>query len=317
MNMNTTFQTSAPSSQISEIAKNTISNIESGLDSIKTGFNDTLKDYSSNNSINASQEFLQSNSLIVKFVFLIFVIAVFLFIMFLGINLIGYILSPSNSPYLVKGLMTGNIPVNITQNPKDMNSIILNRSNNEEYGAEFTWSVWLNVNHIGGATEFQHIFNKGDNYFTSEGITSVSNAPGVYLNTNNNTLRIIMNTIVSDDNDQNNIIDISNIPLKRWFNVIIRLEGQILDVYMNGVLTKRINLINVPKQNYSDVYICQNGGFNGLLSNLRYYSRALNVFEINNIVWYGPTLTSSKYSASSIKSGDYNYLSSIWYSSEM
>jgi hypothetical protein len=325
MNINPVPQGPQPLNQIpiGDIAKDTISNVQNGINSVKTGIEDTLKDYSSKEVINGSQEFLQSNSIIVKFVFLIFIIVLFLFIMYLGISLIGYYLSPSPNPYLIKGLINGNTPIIISQNPKDTKSIILNRSNNEEHGAEFTWSVWLNINQIGtntsssGTLQYQHIFNKGDNYYTTTGISSVSNSPGVYLNTTDNIIRIIMNTIVPDDGNQNNIVDISNVPLKKWFNLVIRLEGQLLDIYVNGVLTKRINLINTPKQNYSDVFVCNNGGFLGSLSNLRYYSHALNVFEINNILWWGPSLEASSQGITTQKTADYSYLSNLWYSKEM
>jgi hypothetical protein len=61
-------------------------------------------------------------------------------------------------------------------------------------------------------------------------------------------------------------------------------------MYVNGTITSRTKFTAVPKQNYNDVQICQNGGFEGNLSNLRYFSHALSAFEINNIVKGGPSL---------------------------
>ena len=98
-----------------------------------------------------------------------------------------------------------------------------------------------------------------------------------------------MNTVKYGDTNTSVVID--NMPIKKWVHLAIRLQNQILDVYVNGVLSKRVILNNVPKQNYSDVYVGQNGGFSGKLSSLRYYSSALNVFEINSIVRKGPNLT--------------------------
>lgn len=50
----------------------------------------------------------------------------------------------------------------------------------------------------------------------------------------------------------------------------------------------------VPKQNYNDVNVCQNGGFDGQLSNLQYYTHALSSPEINAQVVSGPNLKSSE-----------------------
>jgi predicted nucleotide-binding protein (sugar kinase/HSP70/actin superfamily) len=79
---------------------------------------------------------------------------------------------------------------------------------------------------------------------------------------------------------------------------------------VNGVITKRLTFTNIPLQNYDDIYVCGNGGFNGKLSSLRYWSYALNVFEINKVVSQGPNL--------SYNPGNnfvQNYLSTNWYTS--
>jgi hypothetical protein len=120
-----------------------------------------------------------------------------------------------------------------------------------------------------------------------------------------------MNTV--SPNDDNTTIDIDNIPINKWVHVALRLQNTILDVYVNGIVVNRLLLNNTPKQNYGNVYICQNGGFKGKLSNLRYYSRALNVFEINNIVSSGPSL---KVAEEVKPTGGYNYLSTQWYASK-
>jgi len=74
---------------------------------------------------------------------------------------------------------------------------------------------------------------------------------------------------------------------------------------------------DVPKQNYNNVNFAQNGGFSGKISNLRYYSYALNVFEINGVVAWGPNTNSSSLSSSSgAATGNYNYLSNTWYSNK-
>lgn len=112
-------------------------------------------------------------------------------------------------------------------------------------------------------------------------------------------------------------MDISGIPVGKWFHVALRMENKIMDVYVNGMISGRFIFENVPKQNYYGVYACQNNGFSGMLSNLRYFDYALNVSEINNIILSGPNLTSSKL-ANKNNSTNYSfYLSNLWYNNKL
>ena len=82
--------------------------------------------------------------------------------------LVTYFTGPSANPYVIKGMIDGTYSAVIPQDPKNKNSVTLARSNNENSGAEFTWSVWLYLNDLNVSNiKFQHIFNKGDNKFNS------------------------------------------------------------------------------------------------------------------------------------------------------
>jgi len=99
--------------------------------------------------------------------------------------------------------------------------------------------------------------------------------------------------------------------LNKWLHVVIRIENNNLDVYINGTLAKRHVLASVPKQNYGNVNIGLNGGFQGYISDLRYFSHALQPGEIIAIVDNGPNLTVNKYSTAN--STPPPYLSLQWY----
>jgi len=284
----------------------------------------------------STSTFEYSNSIVSKFAFVIFLVIIFIILLYLGIYFIQYLFSPPNNPYLIDGLIPGYQSVTIYQNPKVPKSITLQRSNNKSHGIEFTYSTWLFINDLGNSSQnmiyqYQHIFNKGDtNYNTvsgvagipnssvndkevDSGVASLNNAPGLYLDSNINNLLIVMNTV--SNTDINETITITDIPLKNWFHVAIRVQNMTMDVYVNGTLSGRLNFVNVPKQNYNDVNVCQNGGFSGSLSNLRYFDYALNVFEINNIVNKGPKLSAATGTAPTVY--NYNYLSSLWYGSKL
>jgi len=301
---------------------NAMNNVSSSIADSKNSFQNTMNDFSSANVINAGNEFLQSNSLIAKFGFIILVLFGFLFLFKIGMMIISSILSPSESPYLVKGLISGTESIRVQQDSRT-SSAIVNYSENQPTGLEFTYSVWILLNSSKADGKYSHIFNKGivdGSNITVSGVNNLSNAPGLYVKGNTDgtsTLRVYMDTFsktgsIQNIDDQRTPIDINGIPYNKWVNVIIRAQNRILDVYINGVLTQHQDLGYVPRQNFGDVYVCQNGGFSGKLSDLRYYIKALNVFEINGIVGWGPSLTTSSSSAAQSNT-DASYLSYMWY----
>ena len=297
-------------------------NIGTGISNTYNSVTSVLDDFSSKSLVTNSSEFLQSNSIIAKFVFIILVMVIFLVLLNLGISLIAYFLQPSSSPYVVKGLLNGNQFLDISQDPKKSNSITIYRSNNQSTGIEFTWSVWLNINAVDDPNKkkYQHVFSKGgNNNYDSNGLMLVNNAPGVYISpqvdssgSKTNNLHIVMstNSSTSSNSSLQETVDVEDVPLNTWFNLVIRLENKVMDVYINGTIKKRITFDNVPMQNYDDVFVCGNGGFSGNLSNLRYYDRALNIFEINTISLSGPNLTVSN---PAVIQNKFDYLSGIWY----
>ena len=300
----------------------TFNNISNSITDAKNSVNQTMNQFSSTNAVDAGKEFLQSNSLIAKFGFIILVLFGFLFLFRIGMILISSMMAPRSSPYLVKGLITGTEAVRVQQDSRT-DSPLVNYSENESTGLEFTYSVWLLLNSSNNNGKYSHIFNKGimdASNIVTNGVNNMSNAPGLYVKGNSdgtNTLRVYMDTFsktgpISNIDDQRSTIDISGVPYNKWVNVIIRAQNRILDIYINGVLTQHKDLGYVPKQNFGDVYVCQNGGFSGKLSDLRYYSKALNVFEINGVVGWGPNLSTSP-SASGQDSKDASYLSYMWY----
>ena len=325
-------------------AKKTLSesvgNIGSQVSNIGNTIGKSLDDFSSTSAADAGKEFLEANTIVAKFSFIIIVLIGFLFLFRLGMIIMSYIFSPSQSPYLVKGVLEGNSAKQIKQDPRtDNNTIFL--SENERTGLEFTYNIWLYLDGIDTNTQLKHIFNKGiidtsTNFATidstSKVLTSTStlnktyNAPGLYTYKSNDgsiSLRVFMDSYIQTGNignlsSQAQTIDISNVPINKWFNTSIRVENRVMDLYINGTLTKRKDFASIPRQNFSDVYVCQNGGFAGKLSDLRYFNKSLNVFEINAIVNSGPTLTPAESDDASEKGlSNYNYLSSNWYSSNI
>jgi hypothetical protein len=247
-----------------------------------------------------------------KFIVIMLALIVFTIGMMIGINVLSLFLGPSTSPYLIKGLVPGNVPLIIKQDPSLDGSIPIERSNDGNYGIEFTWSIWLNITNTGTiANQYQHVFHKGDNNFQEDGMNFPNNAPGLYISPETNELVVVMNTFTTIKEE----IIIPNIPMNKWLHVLIRIENNKLDVYINGALAKRHILGSVPKQNYGNVYVALNGGFAGYISDLRYYNSALQTGDILKIVNNGPSLkVNSQTSISS--SSEPPYLALQWYTQE-
>ena len=245
------------------------------------------------NSGASAQKFLQSNTLVAKFAIIILVLIGFVLLLRLGTELIQWILSPTKSPYLIRGRKQNTKELTtIPQNPADgANAITLVRSANERYGIEFTYSTWI---FIGGLSyksgSLRHIFSKGNGDVGSNGMMMPNNAPGLYLHPKKNSLVVVMNTFSSIDEE----VVVDDIPLNKWINVMIRVEGHILDVYVNGTIAVRHKLSGVAKENYGDVWVTANGGFDGELADLRYFDYALNTTEIATIVDNGPDMSQDR-----------------------
>jgi hypothetical protein len=257
-------------------------------------------------------DFMNSNSIVAKVAFLLLAIFIFIIVLQFSISTIGWLVSgTSNSPYLINGMVDAKQLIIIPQDPVTSGSNSILRSNNGPDGIEFTWSVWIFIDNLQYQSgKYRHIFHKGnDDIDSSTGLNFPNNAPGLYISPNTNNLVVIMNTydVINEE------ITISDIPLNKWVNVIIRCRNTTLDVYINGTITKSTQLMGVPKQNYGDVYVGLNGGFSGYVSNLWYYNYALGTTAIQNLIKGGPNTKMQNSSMSALNLKDPNYLSLRWY----
>ena len=191
-----------------------------------------------------------------------------------------YLLGKSDQPWIIQDSKNAKNSLVITQDPRNENSITLYRSDDADTGAEFTYSVWFvieNMEYKYG--ELKHMFHKGNK-------TGIPNrAPGVFIHPTSNTLMVYMNTV----NNMMEHVEIENIPIKRWVHMAIVLKGQYLDIYINGYLRKRHELSSTPKQNFGDLWLNLNGGFDGYMCKMRYYRRAIEYNEVEGIVRGGPS----------------------------
>ena len=272
----------------------------------------SLSSFSSQKYLDGTKEFLESNSIVAKFAFLLLVLIIFVMALRLGTSILAWIFSPNQDPVLINGMIDSKHMLRIPQDPSSPGAVPIIRSVNKTEGLEFTWSVWIFIDDLTyKQNEYKHVFHKGNDDINLTnvpiGMNHPNNGPGLYIAPSTNNLVVVMNTF----NEINEEVVIDDIPINKWVNVIIRVSDQNrLDVYINGGLARRHILNSVPKQNYGDVFVSMNGGFSGYTSELRYFSTAIGTNEIQSIVSSGPNM---KQVGSDLTNSKPRYLSLRWF----
>lgn len=269
------------------------------------------------------REFMQTNTIIGKVAFLLMVVLVFIILLRIGLMILSWTLSPKGSVVILPGMIDAQELQHISVDPTVKGSIPISRSVDEDKGLEFTWSTWVFVKEPTSASGApQHIFNKGSDMSGAiNGYAEPNNAPGMYLTYNKDgsvpgeddvglnhslTLKIKMNSFVN----KNEEINIPYFPSRKWASIIMTCNGRVVNVYINGTLAQRKELMGVPKQNYGDIYVANGGGFPGNISDLRYYDHELSNFMINYLVMMGPN---KKVIGKMMGDKNSSYLSSKWF----
>ena len=109
-------------------------------------------------------------------------------------------------------------------------------------------------------------------------------SPAVYFHPHTNNIVIFIST----KKDIEKFI-LEDINIKKWCLITIVLDKLNLDVYNNGKLAKTFILKNAPKTIDGDVFVNQDGGFNGQLSSLSYSPSTISPNELQKKYNKGPT----------------------------
>ena len=263
----------------------------------------------------ATEEFAEKNSFIAKVIFIVFVFILFGLFFRLGVYILSLFYTPSKNPIVIQGMRSTLTKKEYTVNPTQLKPKPILRSINENQGMEFTWSTWIWINSqdttsTGSDSAPKVFFTKGkpDSNYSIDTTEYdhiqkefIMNSPGLYLydSINLNSRKNVLSVVVSFFQDSNvkaswmpyDIITIDNVPMKKWVNVIIRVQGRIVDIYINGTLTKRKTYEKVVKQNYGNIHVGDSlNGADAYISSLRYFNHAIRNNTIQEIIYNGPNL---------------------------
>jgi hypothetical protein len=222
---------------------------------------------------------------------------------------------------------TGNMNRSFPQDPAstDPNTVYLPLSENQLTGIEFSYSSFLYIQdttfstNAAGDNGWNTVFYKG---YTSSPFPLCG--PGVFVSSGtsknpNPTLRIVMNSYAN----WFNYLDVNQIPINKWFHLVITVSNNTLNVYINGNLANKKTFAGtLPYQNYQPLNLFPayrtpaasqndfdntgssgdskrgipagesfviNGPMTGYISNIFYYSYGISYSEIQELLNLGPS----------------------------
>lgn len=206
------------------------------------------------------------------------------------------------------------------------NDTFLYPSENEVHGIEFSYSFHLYIDpqnykteRIGSGNQgFRSVFYRGGE------LPWPLLGPGVFMNATENAMRVYMNSI---NDTASQYVEIPNVPVGKWFHMVLVQKGQNMDVYLNGNIAVRHTFDTIPKINFGSVYvfpgeiantdadnsangvIAIRGPMQGMISRLKYYAYALSFSQIDSLYTEG--------ASKKIKSTSYDfkppYLHDSWW----
>lgn len=160
---------------------------------------------------------------------------------------------------------------------KPITSSSLPTSYNQDKGLTFSYTGWLLFEDFTYRLGSQKvIFVKGP-----EDLSSM--CPGVFLDSNTNTILVKIDTFGSQET-----ITVPNIPAKKWVHFGLVVDQDSVDVYINGVLHTHYTLSQLPRQNSSPVRVATGGGFKGKVADLNYYNYFLTPEQIKGTMSSNP-----------------------------
>jgi hypothetical protein len=136
----------------------------------------------------------------------------------------------------------------------------------------FTYSVWVYVSN----------WNAGNEKIIFQRACGSSFCPKMAFDQNMNNVTVTLATYPSDSGSQvEATCQIENVPLQAWTNLIMTLNGNALDCYLDGKLVRTCLMPGVPKLSGAGALVLTPNGqsFQGYTGNFQYFNRAVNPRE--------------------------------------
>ena len=147
--------------------------------------------------------------------------------------------------------------------------------------SSYTYAMWFYINDWN--------YNYGKNKILFNRINKDGGpGPAILLDAFDNMLKVKIGYGSSPDTAGVHVCRVRNIPLQRWVHLAVTTNDRVTDIYLDGKLVRTCIIPGVPQTSISDGFIAgdenkeSNGGFNGLISEVRSWSRPLTPREVFN-----------------------------------
>ena len=198
---------------------------------------------------------------------------IFLVILVVILLYVVYQFSSGSATNLVKDVSDAQTPTTINANDLPAGNT----------GSNFAYSIWFYINDWNvNYGQPKVLFVRKD----AEG----NESPAVVLGGFENDLSISMSVYPNKQVNQGDVImnrtcNVKNVPLQKWVNLIMSLNGRSLDIYLDGKLVRTCVLNGVPKVDpKANIQLTPQGqGFDGFISKFQFISDSVNPQQAYNI----------------------------------
>ena len=113
----------------------------------------------------------------------------------------------------------------------------------------YYYESWFYINENSAANTNNILFNRGSGFV----VTLKGSTLNIYVNASNaNGSKVNNQTGVLDTSDIRPLTSIDNFPFQKWTQLIINVDGAIIDVYIDGKFVKNIKSSNSIQTNDAD-----------------------------------------------------------------
>lgn len=156
--------------------------------------------------------------------------------------------------------------------------------------SSFSLGFWFYINALpeGGKKSWisssyngkrKHIMHIGDPLPENNNTMPILQSPGFWFLPEQNQMLCAISTYNGPEYGEGKVLN--NIPLNKWTNVMMVVQNQVMDLYINGKLETTLSLLKPPREeNGGNLYITNSKGFPGLLAYVQYYDRSLNPNDV-------------------------------------
>jgi len=146
-------------------------------------------------------------------------------------------------------------------------------------------SIWMRYDDV--------IYRRGKKkYILTKGNQSNSlEMPSIILHPTLNKITVIADYVINSNTlhkvDKKIKID-CDIPMGKWFNLVLVTKNNELQLYLNGKLKKSMIINGYPKYNSNDLMINYEKGYDGFIRNIQYFDSTLTSDNISKLYYMGP-----------------------------